>query len=762
MANNNAIGGKTTFWKLVKEKITIPTLQRDYIYGAGTEKTNEVLENMLETFLRAVETGEEETLDFIYGSESNAKEFMPLDGQQRLTTLYLLHYYAALIAKDFPGKDENEILERLSRFSYATRNCTIAFCNNLLIGKFNDLKVVVSNADADDKNVFSSYLKDLDDFRGAFYTDPSVMSMLVVLDRIHLKFNGRDNLLECLMANDCPINFYQLDFGVFDLSDDLYNKMNSRGKPLTSFEIVKAKMHKHIKKQKKGKADRIAIKFDTTWMQYIWEILGRTQELKTVDTAYMWLLKNIFRCFDFISGYAKQRFEKLDEGCLLANSTSACRVNALENVFDVFSANVGNIPNAIKNDYEGFIKEAVKGYIPNTRMLLLYAIYLGLYYKPANDEFYFRYRHVRNLVNNSSDYIRDEFMSLLIVDVTHVMKGEISCIEEPNKMNVNSWKEEQEKEQHREVWKLFFDYEDISEINGTICAFAIGLNSTDTLTLGDPAFVSALLTRVKKAAHLFETKDLQEHDCRSALLSIGNYAMAKKDEPSYRYFGVIKGSWQNFTGYHIYDERHYIMDVIDKIDVNVDVRGLVGNTSGTPAENWRYYAIKYAKEITVAYRSPDYGYMYFHGIDDKNPYDENKSYLDVVILQSKYYSDKNVAWKMMHRILEQKYGDQYNMYLDNHGESCIFLSKISADALLDMQTDGWHLIGIPTTDLAAAGLTYSIIKQPIDEVINEKGEVVQQLQLCDCRINHEKGKDYVEEGENILENLSKVYPSLKK
>lgn len=42
----NCIGEKTTFWALVKHNITIPTLQRDYIYGAQTEKTDEVLNNM--------------------------------------------------------------------------------------------------------------------------------------------------------------------------------------------------------------------------------------------------------------------------------------------------------------------------------------------------------------------------------------------------------------------------------------------------------------------------------------------------------------------------------------------------------------------------------------------------------------------------------------------------------------------------------------------------------------------------------------------
>ena len=85
-----------------------------------------------------------------------------------------------------------------------------------------------------------------------------------------------------------------MDFGEFDLSDDLYNKMNSRGKPLTAFEIFKAKMHKCILKSQKDKAETIAIKLDTDWMQYVWDTLNRTTELKKVDPAYMNIIEKFY------------------------------------------------------------------------------------------------------------------------------------------------------------------------------------------------------------------------------------------------------------------------------------------------------------------------------------------------------------------------------------------------------------------------------------------------------------------------------------
>ncbi len=760
--NSHSIGEKTTFWKLVKGKISIPTLQRDYIYGAGTEKTEEVLNHMLDTFQRAIESGNEETLDFVYGSESKANEFMPLDGQQRLTTLYLLHYYAALKA-DFTEEEEKEAFETLSRFSYATRNSTITFCSQLLIDKHKEIKKTV--IDAKEDYTFSTYLTDLDEFRGSFFADPSVMSMLVVLDRIHSRFNGVKLLWECLTSDTCPINFYLLDFGDFDLSDDLYNKMNSRGKPLTDFEISKAKMHKQIGKWNKTKADTIAIQMDTNWMQFIWETVSseneKEKELKQIDPAYIRFLKNLFRCFDYFAGYDTARFAKLDDDCLTANAKSAWRMKAMESVFDTLANKKFSIPVEIVKVYNATIKECIEKDASYNGLFQLYSIYLGLYYGLTSEEFYLRFRHVRNLVNNSVDNIRENYMHELFEDVTRVMQGKL-LKHSALKLNVNSWKEEQEKERHREVWKQFFEYEDIDEINGSINAFAAGLNETNTLALGDLNLVDKMLVRIRKAACFFSAK-MDEHQRRSALLSLGCYAMTNKDRAlAYRYFGIVKSSWQNFTGYHRFDERYRIMSVFDKIDLSCDVQSMVGDVSRIQPENWRYYAVKYAKTITVGNRNVDYGYMYFFGVDEQHPFDENQGYLDVAILQSSYYSTMNVAWKMMHRILEQECNACYHMYLGHLGADRIYLSKISNDAQMEMKADGWHLIGISQEDLDEIGLPYVMVQPAQKELQDENGQVIEPGQLCDCLIIHNIGSDYIDEGKEILARLSKKYEALVK
>lgn len=83
--------------------IEIPIIQRDYAQGRlGKENLRK---NFLGDLKRALDKeppykDTEMKLDFIYGTTENDR-LNPLDGQQRLTTLWLLHWYIALRADMF-------------------------------------------------------------------------------------------------------------------------------------------------------------------------------------------------------------------------------------------------------------------------------------------------------------------------------------------------------------------------------------------------------------------------------------------------------------------------------------------------------------------------------------------------------------------------------------------------------------------------------------------------------------------------------------
>ena len=105
-------GERLSFYKLIAEKkykIIIPIIQRDYAQGRKDEETNEVRNEFVDALFNYLDEGiPNRDLDFIYGTlrkpiESGSTElisFIPLDGQQRLTTLFLLHWYLSQVTND--------------------------------------------------------------------------------------------------------------------------------------------------------------------------------------------------------------------------------------------------------------------------------------------------------------------------------------------------------------------------------------------------------------------------------------------------------------------------------------------------------------------------------------------------------------------------------------------------------------------------------------------------------------------------------------
>lgn len=99
--------------------------------------------------------------------------------------------------------------------------------------------------------------------------DPTISSMLVVLDAIDNKFRDITDLWQKL-KNRC-ITFYFLPIKDMGLTDELYIKMNSRGKPLTMFEHFKAELESELRNLDESIAERIIGKIDRDWTNLLWD-----------------------------------------------------------------------------------------------------------------------------------------------------------------------------------------------------------------------------------------------------------------------------------------------------------------------------------------------------------------------------------------------------------------------------------------------------------------------------------------------------------
>ena len=268
--------------------IEIPILQRDYAQGRAAKNNLGALNakgaNFLAFLIEALENGRQQELDFIYGSceirdKQNAedKTFLPLDGQQRLTTLWLLHWYLAQ-ANIMMDEWQN----KLAKFTYATRTSARDFCKHLV-----ELRLEVDQLKSPSETI-KGYLW----FTSAYASDPTIDAMLRMLDAIAKQFEKRTEQLGIQTAIDRLDNivFRVFDIGIYGFSDELYIKMNGRGRALSAFENFKADFLGYLKKQEdfdNNEVREVSKKLDHAWAEMVWGAKQNTD----FDKRYIRLFK---------------------------------------------------------------------------------------------------------------------------------------------------------------------------------------------------------------------------------------------------------------------------------------------------------------------------------------------------------------------------------------------------------------------------------------------------------------------------------------
>ncbi len=333
--SNNIItesGERLSFFNLLSEKnyrVEIPIIQRDYAQGRESNT------DIRDTFLAALkeylkDKKPNRDLDFIYGSLLNGDandslRFVPLDGQQRLTTLFLLHWYLAIKEDKLDSfrahfTTSTHDGNRKSKFTYETRTSAREFCNALVSAtvNFNDFNTTDNKKT---ETPVADALKNQQWYFLSWSKDPTIQGMLVMLDAVHLKFKDEKNDFYDLLTNpEYPVITFQfLKLEEFGLTDDLYIKMNARGKPLTSFENFKAKFEQQIKHPDYNKRkykliaesyervvpahEYFSHKIDTFWANLFWAYLKDELQQSEISTKedniipFDDLVMNLFKTF---------------------------------------------------------------------------------------------------------------------------------------------------------------------------------------------------------------------------------------------------------------------------------------------------------------------------------------------------------------------------------------------------------------------------------------------------------------------------------
>lgn len=277
---------RNSYISILNNKVEIPIIQRDYAQGRTDSKTNKIRKDFLDAIFdfilhKRINPKAELDLDFIYGL-NKPSSFIPIDGQQRLTTLWLLYWFVT--AKEKIKQEEKSFLKN---FIYETRHSTTQFCKSL-----------ISFEPEFAPNPIGLEIKNQSWYFETWNYDPGIQAMLVVLNDIERRYAEHKlaKLWNLIGDTTCPFYFYKLDMDKVGLSDDLYIKMNSRGKPLTEFEYFKAGFAELLKESQREKFETSV---DGIWMDTIWQIVfensGYVEDIaKEADQAFL----NIF---NFIS-----------------------------------------------------------------------------------------------------------------------------------------------------------------------------------------------------------------------------------------------------------------------------------------------------------------------------------------------------------------------------------------------------------------------------------------------------------------------------
>jgi hypothetical protein len=297
LLHNNSNGAN-----IVTTSIRIPQIQRDYAEGRETESVEKKRRNLLSDMLDVVYGHKNSlSLDFVYGINNKTDNaFEPLDGQQRLTTLFLLHW---LFGRENDVKDGSNH----SLFVYRTRKSSENFCHWLVKQNSKTIidewanKVAVANKTNEDNHLkwktelnakgevdkianrlrypevpipsLFDYFMEMDEFKWDWHIDPNIHSMIVVLETAYELIKEKKCDLQTGIINNS--NLDNITFELLDSlncdGDELFEKMNARGKALSSYDLLKSSLEEEMEMQKFPKADVWRQKIDNKWIDFSWD-----------------------------------------------------------------------------------------------------------------------------------------------------------------------------------------------------------------------------------------------------------------------------------------------------------------------------------------------------------------------------------------------------------------------------------------------------------------------------------------------------------
>jgi len=600
---------KKTFWGLISHNsVEIPIIQRDYAQGRKEEQR--IAENFVNVLYNSIAQRQKLSLDFIYGKTKD-EIFIPLDGQQRLTTLWLLHWYLA--AKE-NRLNSDDVKKNLLKFSYETRLTSQDFCKKLV-----EESITFPNSD---KSV-SEVIKDAKWFYLSWEQDPTVAGMLNMLDIIHDKFkNEENNYFDALISEDSPVEFYFLNLEEFSLTDELYIKMNARGKPLTPFEYFKAQFSELLMNNESRK------KLDNTWMDIFWNVEKTANSdihPQNVETKYYNFFENIvlliyvedrdidkefFDNYDLLSFFDKDKSDRVifnDKNIENIGRTLDRLSNYRETIFTDFLK-----PHRSRAG-EGEEKNEIN-YWERCRFYSLYQFFIAQgAVNSQNDAVYKRWMRItKNLINNTRiDEPADFYRAIRSLKKLAQNEQNIEDIYGyfricSSSENVDFFYKRQVEEEKLKAhliledntWEpLILEIENYSYFDGQIGFILEFARDNNTYNKGKFKDYSDKLRKL--FSDFKDSKDSEDFLFQRALLTMGDYIVPIRSNYTFCNFEEgLRAKMDNWR--KVFNDPQkvgYIKKLLDQISLSnmeEDLKNIIDNYND---KDWRYFFIKNPKVL---------------------------------------------------------------------------------------------------------------------------------------------------------------------
>jgi hypothetical protein len=311
--------------------IEIPIIQREYAQGRITDKVTSIRKRFVDDLVNSIRTNEKLHIGFVYGKiegkENLAKKelnkeaissilnavkfyadnleikinteiedsqtskndnaitlkFIPLDGQQRLTTLYLIHWYIYVKG----GKINH--LEWLDNFKYSNRKTALAFCKELV--KEQNIATIKQKQKKIPQTDIKELIKNTSFYLDKWTKDATVRGMLEMLKAIEGAFSKEFDFSE-VNIETLPFQFDFMDIQSLRQTDELYVKMNSRGKQLSDYEHFKSWLQEYYDGDSETEwLSSFWTKLDTIWLNYFWRNIDAN--FSALDNFYYNFIKNV-------------------------------------------------------------------------------------------------------------------------------------------------------------------------------------------------------------------------------------------------------------------------------------------------------------------------------------------------------------------------------------------------------------------------------------------------------------------------------------